>query len=60
MLSIQSGILDKIMPALLPVAVTGLVYWLLGRKKWTPTKIILLIIVICLAGAATGILGVAK
>jgi PTS system mannose-specific IID component len=48
------------MPALLPVAVTGLVYWLLGRKKWTPTKIILLIIVICLAGAATGILGVAK
>ena len=60
MLSIQSGVLDKIMPALLPVAVTGLVYWLLGRKKWTPTKIILLIIVICLAGAATGILGVAK
>ncbi len=60
MLSIQSGFLDKIMPALLPVAVTGLVYWLLGRKKWTPTKIILLIIVICLAGAATGILGVAK
>lgn len=60
MLSIQSGVLDKIMPALLPVAVTGLVYWLLGKKKWTPTKIILLIIVICLAGAASGVLGVAK
>lgn len=60
MLSIQSGVLDKIMPALLPVGLTALVYWLLGKKSWTPTKIILLIIVICLAGAASGVLGIAK
>jgi len=59
-LSLQSGIFDKIMPGLLPVCLAVLVYWLLGKKSWTPTRIILLIIVICLVGAATGILGIAK
>lgn len=59
-LPLQSGIFDKIMPGLLPVCLAGLVYWLLGKKSWTPTKIILLIIVICLLGSATGILGIAK
>jgi len=59
-LSLQTGILDKIMPALLPVCIAGLVYWLLGKKTWTPTRIILLIIVLCLIGAATGLLGIAK
>ncbi|MCG0835840.1 N-acetylgalactosamine permease IID component [Lactiplantibacillus plantarum] len=57
-LALQSGVLDKIMPGLLPVLLTALVYWLLGKKSWTPTRIILLIIVISLIGAATGILGV--
>lgn len=60
MLSLQTGIFNKIMPSLLPVCVTALVYWLLGKKSWTPTRIILLIIVLCLAGAASGVLGVAK
>ena len=60
MLSIQTGVFDKIMPALLPVALTALVYWLLGKKGWTPTKIILLILVFCLVGSAAGFLGVAK
>lgn len=59
-LSLQNGILDKIMPALLPVAVTIFVYWLLGKKNITPTKIIGLIIMICLLGSFTGILGVVK
>lgn len=59
-LSLQTGVFDKIMPGLLPVCVAALVYWLLGKKSWTPTKIILLIIVICILGAATGILSVAK
>lgn len=58
-LSVQTEIFDKIMPALLPVGLTLLVYYLLGKKNWTPTKIILLIIVISLVGAATGILGIA-
>lgn len=59
-LSLENGILDKIMPALLPVAVTIFVYWLLGKKNITPTKIIGLIILICLLGSFTGILGVVK
>ena len=60
MLSLQTGIFNKIMPSLLPVCVTALVYWLLGKKSWTPTRIILLIIVLCLGGPASGVLGVAK
>ena len=59
-LSLQSDIFDKIMPGLLPVCLAALVYWLLGKKSWTPTRIILLVIVVCIFGAATGILGVAK
>ena len=59
-LSLQNGIFDKIMPAWLPVAVTIFVYWLLGKKNITPTKIIGLIILICLLGSFTGILGVVK
>lgn len=57
-LAIQSGILDKIMPAMLPVLVAWMVYKLLGSKKWTPNRVILLVIIIALAGSFFGILGV--
>lgn len=57
-LALQVDVIDKIMPKLLPVLLVALVYWLLGKKQWSPTKIILLIIFICLVGAFTGILGV--
>ncbi len=55
-LALQKDILDQIMPALLPVLLTALVYKLLGNKKWTPTKLILLIIVISLVCSFFGIL----
>ncbi|MFT9096957.1 PTS system mannose/fructose/sorbose family transporter subunit IID [Liquorilactobacillus sp.] len=55
-LALQSGVLDKIMPSLLPALFTLLVYKLLDNKKWTPTRIILLVIVIALAGSYFGIL----
>lgn len=55
-LNLQTDILDKIMPSLLPVLLTLLVYKLLGNKKWTATKLILLIIVISLVCAFFGIL----
>lgn len=55
-LALQNDILDQIMPALLPVLLTALVYKLLGNKKWTPTKLILLIIVISLVCSFFGIL----
>lgn len=57
-LALQNDILDQIMPALLPVLLTALVYNLLGNKKWTPTKLILLIIVISLVCSFFGILTV--
>ncbi len=57
-LALQTDILDQIMPALLPVLLTALVYKLLGNKKWTPTKLILLIIIISLVCSFFGILTV--
>lgn len=57
-LNVQTDVLDKIMPSLLPVLLTLLVYKLLGNKKWTPTKLILLIIAISLVGSFFGILAV--
>ncbi|AYW47268.1 PTS fructose transporter subunit IID [Tetragenococcus osmophilus] len=39
-------ILDQIMPALIPAALVGLVYWLLGRKKMSSTKAILLVMLL--------------
>lgn len=54
-LNLQTGIFDKIMPALWPALLTLLIYHLLGNKKWTPTKIILLVIAISLVGTFLGI-----
>ena len=57
-LALQTDILDRIMPSLLPVLLTALVYKLLGNKKWTATKLTLLIIVIALVCSFFGILTV--
>lgn len=57
-LALQTDILDTIMPSLLPVLLTALVYKLLGNKKWTATKLILLIIGISLVCSFFGILTV--
>jgi Phosphotransferase system, mannose/fructose/N-acetylgalactosamine-specific component IID len=51
---LQTGILDKIFPALLPIAATWIVYKLI-QKKANMTLIILGIIVVSMIGAATGI-----
>lgn len=44
-------ILDGIMPKLIPLTITLLLYYLLAFKGWTPIKCILLILVIGLLGA---------
>lgn len=59
-LALQSGVLNKVMPALLPALVAWMVYKLLGRKNWTPTRVIVLLLIISLLGSFTGILGVVK
>ena len=55
-LAIQTGVLDKIMPALLPVALTFIVYKLLASKKLTVIQVIFLIIVLALVCSFFGIL----
>lgn len=53
-LDIQS-MLDKIIPAALPLAVVLLSYWLLGKKKMTTVKLILILMVV---GIGFGLLNV--
>ncbi|MGL5886331.1 MAG: PTS system mannose/fructose/sorbose family transporter subunit IID [Bombilactobacillus sp.] len=54
-MNIQTDVLNKIMPALLPALFTYFIYKLLDNKKWTPTKIIFLVIGIALLGTFCGI-----
>ncbi|OQO83364.1 PTS fructose transporter subunit IID [Enterococcus casseliflavus] len=49
-------ILDQILPALIPVCLVGLMYYLLGKKWMNSTRAILLMIVISIVAAATGLL----
>lgn len=56
-MGIQKDVLDKIMPALLPAVLAFLIYKLLGKKKMTTTKIILIVIVFSMVCAGFGILG---
>ncbi len=51
------GILDQIMPALIPVALVAFVYWLLGRKKMNSTKAIWILLALSIILGAFGILG---
>lgn len=55
-LDLQSGIFDKILPALLPVALTAIVYYLMEKRKWGFLKIILTLVIISLISSYFGIL----
>lgn len=44
--NVQTDFIDKIMPSLIPVLLVSLIYWLLGKKKMSSSKAILVIIVI--------------
>ncbi|MBN7276867.1 PTS system mannose/fructose/sorbose family transporter subunit IID [Lactobacillus acetotolerans] len=54
-MNIQNN-LDMIIPKLLPALIVGFVYWLLGKKKMTSTKAILIVLVLCVALGGMGIL----
>ena len=47
--------LDAILPYMLPVLVTFLAYWLLKKKGWSPTRVIVLLLIIGFVGGALGI-----
>lgn len=53
--NLQTGFFDMVMPRILPLATTMLIYWLL-KKRWSSLKIIGLIIVIGIVGGLSGIL----
>ena len=48
--------LDKIMPSLLPVLLVGFVYWCLGKKGFTPVKMVFLLMAIGIIGSLIGII----
>ncbi|QAA21621.1 PTS system mannose/fructose/sorbose family transporter subunit IID [Sporolactobacillus terrae] len=54
-IKVQEGILDKIMPAMIPLAYTLLMYWLL-KKGWSPIWLIVITVAVGLLGSVSGIL----
>lgn len=58
-MGLQTEIFDAVMPALLPVLLVALVYWLMEKRNWGFLKVIFAIIVLSLIGSYFGILGVA-
>ncbi len=55
-LNIQE-ILDGLMPGVLGLLYTGLMYWLITKKKISAIKLILVTMVVGIVGAWFGILG---
>ncbi|MDY5232576.1 MAG: PTS system mannose/fructose/sorbose family transporter subunit IID [Faecalicoccus sp.] len=53
--NVQETLFDAVMPKILPLGFTMLVYWLM-KKRWTSIKIIILIVIIGVVGGLTGIL----
>lgn len=54
-LDLQNTI-DMILPRLLPAAICGGVYWLLGKKNMNATKAIFIVLIVCVALSAFGII----
>lgn len=50
-------IVDKIAPRLLPVILTGVVYYLIKKKNWSTYKLLALLFVVGILGSVTGLLG---
>lgn len=56
--NVQADFIDKIMPALIPALLVWFVYWLLGKKKMSSSKAILVVIILGIAlGGLYPILG---
>lgn len=56
-LSVQD-MLDKVLPSLVPLAIVGLSYWLLGKKKMNSTRLIFVLLALgMLLGNLQGIFG---
>lgn len=51
------NILDGILPQLLPLTLTLIIYFLVSKKNWSPVKCIIFLIIIGIIGAMFGIWG---
>lgn len=51
------GILDKVMPSLLPALIVAVIYWLLGKKKFNTIKAVFALVVFSVVCSFFGILG---
>ena len=47
--------LDMVLPKLLPAAIVDGVYWLLGKKNMTSTRAIFIVLILCVALSALGV-----
>lgn len=54
-LNMQNNI-DMILPKLLPAAIVGGVYWMLGKKNMTSTRAIFIVLIVCVALSALGVI----
>jgi PTS system mannose-specific IID component len=54
-IDVQNNV-DMIMPRLLPAAIVGAVYWLLGKKNINSTKAIFIVLVVSVALSALGVI----
>lgn len=58
-IAIQTDMLDQILPAMVPIVLVGLAYWLLGRKSLNSTRVIWIFLFLSIILYATGLLDVA-
>jgi PTS system mannose-specific IID component len=54
-LDIQNSV-DMILPRLLPAAIVGAVYWMLGKKNITSTKAIFIVLIVSVVLSALGVI----
>ena len=54
-LSIQNS-LDMILPKLVPAAIVGAIYWMLGKKNMTSTKAIFIVLIVSVVLSALGVI----
>lgn len=48
------GVLDQILPYLIPIALVGLAYWLLKGRKLKPVYVLLALVIVAFVGSAVG------
>ncbi|MGT2774927.1 PTS system mannose/fructose/sorbose family transporter subunit IID [Streptococcus hyovaginalis] len=57
-LEIQTEVLDKLIPSLIPIVLVALAYWLLGRKGMNSTRVIWIFLVLSIVLSALKVLAV--